>query len=158
MLVALDIAKNMGVVLANNANISLYQVNGTPLQQYQVLKNLKIGKDSQVLIEDFTYFNTPNPLTTSKLLQRFGYLYYRLLEENASVTYYNVNTVRKFLGCVTNKKGMAKKYIQESMRNVLNFKISTDEADALALILYHKGVPINSLSAVNIIHREKIIC
>jgi len=147
-IITLDIATKTGITTLENKYINVYYIEGSPVFQWLKIKE-EITKDSVVAIEDFSYFNTRNPVTTATLNQRLGYLYWRLVEENISVIKYNVNTVRKFLGISSRKTGEQKKQVNKLLSLAASIKMTSDESDALAILLYHIGVNYNQLSINN---------
>lgn len=152
-IIALDVATKCGVAIRTEKSIEAFTVEGTPDFQIRVILQ-EITHDSIVVIEDFSYFNSLNPITTAHLNQRLGYIYWRLVEEGCSVLLYNVNTVRKFLGLTSRKSGEQKKQLQYMIRLESKIKFSSDETDAIALLLYHAQD--NNLNNYNYLRRKKI--
>lgn len=139
----------MGVATLVDNTISLLTVSGTPVQQFQYL--VDTYSLNEVLIEDFTYFNAPNPKTTSLFIQRFGYIYWRLYEQGANIRLCHVGTVRKSLGVVSTKKGQAKIEVWQKLVEFSSVqKMTKDEADALALLLFSKQMKPSDLSEYNV--------
>lgn len=151
--IALDVATKCGIAIIVSNHIEAFTIEGTP--DFQIREILReITHDCIVVIEDFSYFNYTNPLTTAQLNQRLGYIYWRLIEEGCTVLLYNVNKVRKFLGVHSRKSGEQKKQLQYMIRSEAKLKFSTDETDAIALLLYH--VQDNNLSKYKYLRRKKL--
>lgn len=141
-IIGLDIATKTGIAILEDNNVRVYYIEGSPVYQWEIIKS-EITPDSIIVIEDFSYFNARNPFTTAILNQRLGYLYWRIVEEQIPVSKYNVNTVRKFLGITNKKAGEQKKEVRKALCAVTQLKLTSDESDALALLLYHIRITIN---------------
>jgi len=138
-IIALDVAKKLGIAILDKDSLVVYTIEGSPLFQISKILPL-VTKDTIIVIEDFSYFSTPNPITTATLNQRLGYIFWRLKETETNVVTYNVNTVRKHLGVSSRKKGEQKLMVQTQVNQVSQesgIKFTNDETDAIALLLYH---------------------
>lgn len=135
-IIALDVAKKLGIAILDKDSLVVYTIEGSPLFQISKILPL-VTKDTIIVIEDFSYFSTPNPITTATLNQRLGYIFWRLKETGVDINLYNVNTVRKYLGVSSRKKGEQKLMVQYQINQESGIKFTNDETDAIALLLYH---------------------
>lgn len=144
-LIALDVATKTGVATLNKNQINVYYIEGSPV--FQIRKILQeITDGTEIVVEDFSYFNYRNPATTAQLNQRLGYLVFRLEEDDLKVSRYNVNTVRKYLGVSgSRKKGEQKKLLNASLRQNTGLKLTLDESDAIALLMYNVRIQFSDL-------------
>lgn len=140
--IALDIATKCGIAILNDKDIFTYYVEGSPLFQWKHIQTL-LTPNTVVIVEDFSYYNYQNPVTTATLNQRIGYLIWRLTEENLRVNRYNVNTVRKFLELKNKKVGEQKRELNTKLKHITSQKLTKDESDAIALILFHTKVTLD---------------
>lgn len=148
-IVALDIATKSGIAILDNDEMVVYYIEGSPVFQIEeIMKVLEPG--TIILVEDFSYFSSINPKTTANLNQRFGYIYWRLVEANYDVHKCNVNSVRKHLKISSRVKGEVKKQVCDEMRMVCQIPFSTDESDAIALILFYKAMEIEDLKGLKV--------
>lgn len=154
--IALDIATKTGIAILDRNKISVYYICGSPVFQWQQIRR-EITKNAVVVIEDFSYFNFPNPETTAILNQRLGYLYWRIVENKTDVTRYNVNTVRKFLGVKGKKQGEQKKLVKNLICQHSGVRFTADETDAIALIMYHIRVGFSDLHRFQFEKLKRII-
>lgn len=153
-IVALDIATKTGVAILDGQLITVYYIEGSPTYQMgKILQEITI--DTKVVVEDFTYFNYRNPETTAQLNQRIGYIIWRLIEDSIEVEKYNVNTVRKFLGVSgSRKKGEQKKLLNKQLRDATGLKLTLDESDAIALLLYNVREQISDLHKYTFVKKK----
>lgn len=148
-IIALDVAKKLGIAILDKNSLTVYTIEGSPLFQISKILPL-ITQDTMIVIEDFTYFSTPNPITTATLNQRLGYIFWRLKETETDVISYNVNTVRKHLGVSSRKKGEQKLMVKNQISQESGIKFTNDETDAIALILYHIRKQVVFLNRLNV--------
>ncbi len=148
-IIALDVAKKLGIAILDKNSLTVYTIEGSPLFQISKILPLII-QDTIIVIEDFTYFSTPNPITTATLNQRLGYIFWRLKETETDVISYNVNTVRKHLGVSSRKKGEQKLMVKNQISQESGIKFTNDETDAIALILYHIRKQVVFLNRLNV--------
>lgn len=153
-IVALDIATKTGIVILDGTQVTVYYIEGSPTYQMgKILQEITI--DTKVVVEDFTYFNYRNPETTAKLNQRIGYIIWRLIEDGIEVEKYNVNTVRKFLGVSgSRRKGEQKKLLNKRLRDATGLKLTLDESDAIALLLYNVMDKISDLHKYTFVKKK----
>lgn len=144
-IVALDIATKTGIATLDGDAITVYYIEGSPV--FQIRKILQeITDDTEIVVEDFSYFNYRNPVTTAQLNQRLGYIVFRLEEDGLKVSKYNVNTVRKYLGVSGSRKaGEQKKLLQDAMCQASGLKLTPDESDAIALLMYNIRIQLSDL-------------
>lgn len=144
-IIALDVATKTGVAILDGENITVYYIEGSPV--FQIRKILQeITNNTEIVVEDFSYFNYRNPATTAQLNQRLGYIVFRLEEDDLKVSRYNVNTVRKYLGVSGSRKtGEQKKLLNHLMRQHTGLKLTTDESDAIALLMYNIRIQFSDL-------------
>jgi Holliday junction resolvasome RuvABC endonuclease subunit len=98
---------------------------------------------------------SPNPVTTAKLNQRLGYIYWRLIEANLTVHRYNVNTVRKHLEITGKKSGEQKKLLRKKVNHATGLTFTPDETDAIALLMFHVGERFSDLDKYQISRRKR---
>lgn len=156
-IIGLDVATNCGIAILENNTLSVGMLNGDPL--FQIGEILSYYSESSIfIIEGFTYFNAVNPKTTAIFNQRLGYIYWRLIEANANVVLYNVNTVRKWLNIDGQSvKGKQKEIVRKTISEYFGRKLKTDESDAIALILYHQKIQIADLENFVLTRKKSIV-
>lgn len=157
MIISLDVASKTGVATLSDYLLTVYFIEtASPVKLVnEILQHVQ--NDTTFLIEDFSYFNTPNPVTTSVLLQRFGYVYWRLIEDGYEVRKCNVNSTRKFLNITGRKKGEQKKEVNKQIRYVTGLKLTTDETDAIAILLATKKLQISDLENFSIRRLKRVL-
>lgn len=134
----------VAVIDLDQMTMNVFYIEGSPHYQIQELAE-SLEEDSIIIVEDFSYFSAKNPVTTATLNQRFGYIYWRLAE-SYTVHKYNVNTVRKHLKIHSRIKGEQKKKVNEDIRMACQIKFTSDETDAIALLLFHQQEEISDLA------------
>lgn len=144
MIIALDVATKCGIAILDENKLSIYYIEGSPIFQLNEIESVTVGKNPVFLLEDFSYFNARNPKTTAQFNQRLGYLYYSLLAKYPTYKY-NVNTVRKHLGITGRMEGVQKKAVCQAVRMKTSLRLTTDETDAVALILFHLKIGFENL-------------
>ena len=155
-IIGLDIATKTGVAILDGNSLKAYYIEGSPLFQIQKILPL-ITQDCEIVIEDFSYFNYRNPVTTAQLNQRLGYIFWRLAEEKTVVKKYNVNTVRKQLGISGSRKsGEQKKLLNSNICFETKLKFTPDETDAIALIMYDIGICFSDLHRFNVTRQKRL--
>lgn len=155
-IIALDIATKTGFAVLTNDTITVSYIEGSPV--FQIGKILQeITPNTIIVIEDFSYFTYPNPVTTATLNQRLGYIYWRLIECGLNVLKYNVNTVRKHLNISGKKSGEQKKAINQQISHAFGVKLTTDESDAIALLLYNTQLQISDLYKFKLIKHKRCV-
>lgn len=156
-IIGLDIATNCGIAVLENNTLSVGVINGNPL--FQIGEILSHYSESSIfIIEGFTYFNAINPKTTATFNQRLGYIYWRLIEARANVVLYNVNTVRKWLSIDgQNIKGKQKENVRKVISEYFGYRLKTDEADAIALVLYHQKIKVSDLENFVLIRKKSSV-
>lgn len=155
-IIALDVATKTGVAILDDNKITVYHIEGSPV--FQIRKILQeITNNTEIVIEDFSYFNYRNPATTAQLNQRLGYIVFRLEEDDLKVSRYNVNTVRKYLGVSGSKKtGEQKKLLNRLMRQHTGLKLTSDESDAIALLMYNIRIEFSDLHKYNFVKNKRL--
>lgn len=131
MIVGLDIATSTGVVYYNGKVFSCTTYKGTPDYQLQMILDV-LGDEvngSIIYIEQMNKFL--NADTTRSLLHRVGYIKLTLEKLGASVKMVNAMSVRKFIGA---------KNKEEVKAMFAPFGLNSDEADALALVLFGEQI------------------
>lgn len=136
-IVALDIAKRMGVIFYNHPDGVMFctTYEGAPDEQLQMLLDV-LGdevSDCLFLIEELNTF--VNAKTTRSLLHRVGYIKLTLEKLGAEVKMLNAMSVRKYIGA-KNKADVRKVFYSLGLP-----EMSEDEADALAILCF--GMDIN---------------
>lgn len=155
-IIGLDIATKTGVAILEGNTIKAYYIEGSPLFQMRKIL-LEITSDCEIVIEDFSYFNYRNPVTTAQLNQRLGYIFWRLIEEKTVVKKYNVNTVRKQLGVSGSREsGKQKKLLNSNIRLETKLKFTPDETDAIALVMYDIGILFSDLHRFNVTRQKRL--
>lgn len=153
-IIALDVATKTGIAILDGNKITVYHIEGSPV--FQIRKILQeITNNTEIVIEDFSYFNYRNPATTAQLNQRLGYIVFRLEEDDLKVSRYNVNTVRKYLGVSGSRKtGEQKKLLNHLLRHHTGLKLTTDESDAIALLMYNIRIEFSDLHKYNFVKNK----
>lgn len=144
-LIALDIAEETGVcVLTGSSAIVFDIVHSDPIEQYKLLLPYLIHPN--IVIENFVYFSAGNSvITVLSLVQRLGYIKYKLIEDGYSIelvnpTSYQTNVVnflslRETVKQITGKS-KKKKVLNAYLNNHYNIKMSYNMTDALSMIIY----------------------
>lgn len=145
MLVALDVATNMGVVYKSFPGGKYYctTYKGTPIEQVEMLLDV-LGDDlsnCSVFIEQMNDFINAN--TVRSLLKRVGYIENSLIKRGATVQYYNAMSARKYIGA--KKKADVQKIFSE-------YGLDADQADAMAIMCF--AMDDNPL----LINKEDVVC
>lgn len=145
--VSLDIATTMGVYV-NSASPIVFSIKGSPTYQWRHLEPF-LASTPLVIVEDFTaYGGARSPVTFAQLAMRFGFLVNIMLLNDIKIQFYHVMSVRKHLGLLSKKTGDSKKNVQMALRKHTGLKLTTDEADAIAVYLFHEKMQISDLKSV----------
>lgn len=128
MLVALDVATNMGVVYKNvGGKFYCTTYKGTPIEQVEMLLDV-LGDDLSnctVFIEELNDFI--NARTVRSLLKRVGYIENSLVRRGAEVKYFNAMSARKYVG--------AKK--KADVHDMFSkYGLDPDQSDAMAIMCF----------------------
>lgn len=128
MLVALDVATNMGVVYKTvGGKFICTTYKGTPIEQVEMLLDV-LGDDlsnCSVFIEQLNDFINAN--TVRSLLKRVGYIEHSLVQRGATVEYFNAMSARKYVGA-------KKKADVHAMFS--KFGLDPDQSDAMAIMCF----------------------
>lgn len=128
MLVALDVATNMGVVYKTiGGKFICTTYKGTPIEQVEMLLDV-LGDDLSkctVFIEQMNDFINAN--TVRSLLKRVGYIENSLVRRGADVQYFNAMSARKYVGA--KKKADVHKMFSK-------FGLDADQSDAMAIMCF----------------------
>lgn len=136
LIVALDVATNMGVVYKKGKQFFCTTYTGSPIEQLEMLQDV-LGEDLAgvtVYMEQENTFRNAN--TTRSILHRVGYLKNSLERMGAEIKMVNAMSARKFLGV----KG------KENVKQLFSdFNLSGDESDALAVLMFGENITLNDL-------------
>jgi hypothetical protein len=129
MLVALDVATNMGVVYKQHpgGKFMCTTYKGTPIEQVEMLLDV-LGDDltgCTVFVEQLNDFINAN--TVRSLLKRVGYIENSLIMRGAKVEYFNAMSARKYIGA-------KKKADVHAMFS--KYGLDPDQSDALAIMCF----------------------
>lgn len=141
MKIGLDIATKTGMaVLVGEGKFFVTVYQGSPQEQLEMLLDV-LGEDEigkcKFFVEQLNTFINAN--TTRSLLLRSGYLCGTLERLGGEVEFVNAMTVRKHLGA--KKKEDVQKLFSD-------FKLTSDEADALACLLFGLGLKAQDVKEV----------
>ena len=127
---ALDIAKKCGVAYLEDGIIKIMVLIGpASLQARYLLAIISRLNITKVVAEDLPRMRNMN--TTKSLLRRQGQLECFLLLKCVIIEYTRVSTARKNLGT----KAKDKLVVQKMISDRAGFDVTTDEADAVAILL-----------------------
>lgn len=145
MLVALDVATNMGVVYKQHPDGKFIctTYKGTPIEQVEMLLDV-LGDDltgCSVFVEQLNDFI--NARTVRSLLKRVGYIENSLIMRGATVEYFNAMSARKYVGA---KK---KADVHEMFSK---YGLDPDQSDALAIMCFAMDY------SPTLIMEENVIC
>lgn len=127
-MVAIDPAKRAGIAYNVDSDAKIIVttvVVGTPQEQRDYVLKLN---HREAVIEDLPRMRNMN--TTKSLLMRIGYIALSLEDFGKRVTFVRVQSARRWIGA------KSKKDVQRILSRRANCSISSDEADAAALLLF----------------------
>ena len=136
-MIAVDQATSSGIAFTTDSKeVLVTEVKGNPIELFKTINQIAIDYNHfLILLEKMVYFPTKGknrtiPLTS--LLERTGYLRYRLIESYLEVQSLHTPSCRKVLGFKgeENNKRSVHKYFQQ-----FDKRITDNCSDALTLLL-----------------------
>lgn len=137
-MIAIDQATSSGVAFTTtDYDILVFETKGTPIELFKVVNQIAMDYNHYlVLLEKMVYFPTKGKgnrtVAMTSLMERTGYLRYRLIEAYLTVQSLHTPSCRKKLGFEgkENNKRSVHKYFQQ-----FDKRITDNCSDALVLLL-----------------------
>jgi hypothetical protein len=146
--IALDIATTTGLCKYNRNSLTVTEIASVnPITQFKAI-NKFVGKDTDVLIEQFVYFGSGNSSATiNSLVERIGYIKFKLLELDKKIELINPTSYQSWfiktfdlkekLAATKHKKSKKKMVIWEYLKEYYKLpKLTNNHTDAIAMVIY----------------------